>query len=42
VEWPVSGFWVIGLFAGINLVFRGLNWIGLGVTLGMLPAPKAD
>ncbi len=32
-EWPASAFWVIGLFVGINLVFRGFNWIGLGLAL---------
>jgi uncharacterized membrane protein HdeD (DUF308 family) len=32
-EWPTSAFWVIGLFLGINLIFRGFNWISLGVAL---------
>jgi uncharacterized membrane protein HdeD (DUF308 family) len=31
--WPVSALWVIAVFAGINLVFRGVNWIGLGLAL---------
>jgi hypothetical protein len=30
---------VIGLFVGINLVFRGFNWIGLGLGLRALPRP---
>ena len=31
LEWPASGLWVLGLFVGISLVFRGLNWIALGL-----------
>jgi uncharacterized membrane protein HdeD (DUF308 family) len=41
VEWPDSALWVIGLFVGISLVFRGFNWIGLGLTLRSLPAKPA-
>jgi uncharacterized membrane protein HdeD (DUF308 family) len=33
LEWPASALWVIGLFVGISLVFRGFNWIGLGIAL---------
>jgi uncharacterized membrane protein HdeD (DUF308 family) len=36
-EWPASGLWVIGLFVGISLVFRGFNWIGLGLALRTQP-----
>ena len=32
-EWPASALWVIGLFVGINLLFRGFNWIALGMAL---------
>jgi uncharacterized membrane protein HdeD (DUF308 family) len=28
-QWPVSGLWVIGLFAGIDLVFYGLWLVSL-------------
>jgi uncharacterized membrane protein HdeD (DUF308 family) len=38
-EWPASALWVIGLFVGINLVFRGANWIALGLALRALPQP---
>jgi uncharacterized membrane protein HdeD (DUF308 family) len=38
-EWPASALWVIGLFLGINLVFRGINWIALGLALRALPRP---
>jgi uncharacterized membrane protein HdeD (DUF308 family) len=35
-QWPASAFWVIGLFLGISLIFRGSNWIGLGLSLKAL------
>jgi len=35
--WPASALWVIGLFVGISFVFRGFNWIGLGLALRTLP-----
>src|SRR5918911_483385 len=35
--WPASALWVIGLFVGISLLFRGFNWIGLGLALRTLP-----
>jgi uncharacterized membrane protein HdeD (DUF308 family) len=31
--WPVTGFWAIGLFIGIDLVFFGWAWIMLAVNL---------
>jgi uncharacterized membrane protein HdeD (DUF308 family) len=40
-QWPASGLWVIGLFVGINLVFRGVNWIVLGLGLQALPRPAS-
>jgi uncharacterized membrane protein HdeD (DUF308 family) len=30
-QWPVSGFWVIGLFLGIEMVLSGWSWIMLGL-----------
>jgi uncharacterized membrane protein HdeD (DUF308 family) len=36
-EWPASALWVIGLFVGINMIFRGFNWIGLGLALRAMP-----
>ncbi len=32
-HWPVSGLYVLGLFLGIDLVFAGVSWIGIGLTL---------
>ena len=40
LEWPASALWVIGLFVGINLLFRGFNWIALGLALRS-PPPSA-
>jgi uncharacterized membrane protein HdeD (DUF308 family) len=37
MEWPASALWVIGLFVGISLVFRGFHWIALGLALRSLP-----
>jgi uncharacterized membrane protein HdeD (DUF308 family) len=36
-EWPASALWVIGMFVGISLVFRGFNWIGLGLAVRAIP-----
>jgi uncharacterized membrane protein HdeD (DUF308 family) len=38
LEWPSSALWVIGLFVGINMVFRGFNWIALGLALRSTPS----
>jgi uncharacterized membrane protein HdeD (DUF308 family) len=35
-HWPVSGLYVLGLFLGIDLVFAGVGWIGVGVGLKRL------
>ena len=37
MELPESALWVIGLYVGINLVFRGVHWIALGLALKALP-----
>jgi uncharacterized membrane protein HdeD (DUF308 family) len=42
VEWPESAIWVIGLFVGISLVFRGFNWIGLGLAVRSMPKVPAS
>ena len=38
--WPAASLWVIGLFVGIDLIFRGFNWIALGLALHSLPRPE--
>lgn len=35
--WPAAALWVIGLIVGINLIFRGVHWLGFGLTLRTLP-----
>jgi uncharacterized membrane protein HdeD (DUF308 family) len=37
--WPASSLRVIGLFVGIDLIFRGFNWIALGLALRSPPRP---
>ena len=32
-RWPVSSVYVLGLFLGVDLVFAGAGWIGLGLGL---------
>lgn len=32
-HWPVSSLYVLGLFLGVDLVFAGVGWIGLGLGL---------
>ncbi len=33
VHWPVSSLWTLGIFLGVDLVFAGASWIGLGMGL---------
>ncbi|MBN9120284.1 MAG: HdeD family acid-resistance protein [Planctomycetes bacterium] len=40
MDWPAAALWVIGLFVGISFVFRGVNWISLGVALRTLPRTR--
>jgi uncharacterized membrane protein HdeD (DUF308 family) len=32
-HWPVSSLYILGLFLGIDLVFAGVGWIGIGLGL---------
>lgn len=32
-DYPPSALWVLGLFLGINMIFRGAHWIALGVAI---------
>ncbi len=41
-DWPAAALWVAGMFVGISLVFRGFNWIGLGLALRTLPRSGAQ
>ncbi len=33
VHWPVSAVYTLGIFLGVDLVFAGVSWIGLGFGL---------
>jgi uncharacterized membrane protein HdeD (DUF308 family) len=35
-QWPASALWVMGLFLGISLVFRGADWIGIALAVRAL------
>jgi uncharacterized membrane protein HdeD (DUF308 family) len=39
VHWPVSSLYILGLFLGIDLVFAGAAWIGLGLGLRRSATP---
>jgi uncharacterized membrane protein HdeD (DUF308 family) len=38
-HWPVSSLYILGLFLGIDLVFAGAGWIGLGLGLRRSATP---
>jgi uncharacterized membrane protein HdeD (DUF308 family) len=40
-DWPESGLWVIGLFLGIDLVFHGLSWVILALSVRTLTTRPA-
>jgi len=35
-HWPTSSLWTLGIFLGVDLVFAGASWIGLGMGLRQL------
>jgi uncharacterized membrane protein HdeD (DUF308 family) len=39
IHWPYSGLYALGIILGVDLVFAGAGWIGLG--LGLRNAPAA-
>src|SRR5204862_359192 len=42
MQWPASALWVMGLFLGISLVFRGADWIGVGLAVRALRRAAGD
>ena len=32
-QWPVSSFFVLGIFLGVDLIFIGSGWITIGLAL---------
>jgi uncharacterized membrane protein HdeD (DUF308 family) len=33
IHWPVSSLYVLGIFLGVDLLFAGSSWVGLGLML---------
>lgn len=33
LQWPISGLWVLGMFLGIDLVFNGVTWAAIAMTV---------
>jgi uncharacterized membrane protein HdeD (DUF308 family) len=40
-ELPMSGLTIIGLLVGISMIFRGVAWLMVGITLRQIPNPAA-
>lgn len=38
-QWPATGEWVIGLFVGVDLLFAGISWMMLSLSLRTMPQP---
>ena len=36
IHWPVSSLYILGIFLGIDLIFAGASWIGIGLGLRRL------
>jgi uncharacterized membrane protein HdeD (DUF308 family) len=32
-KWPASGFYVLGIFLGVDLIFMGSSWLSIGLAL---------
>lgn len=41
-QWPISGFWVLGLFVGIDLIFAGASSIATGIGLQRLSKTRSS
>jgi uncharacterized membrane protein HdeD (DUF308 family) len=39
-HWPVNSVYILGMFLGIDLIFAGAGWIGLGFGLHRVPAAR--
>jgi uncharacterized membrane protein HdeD (DUF308 family) len=37
-QWPEDALWVIGLFVGIDLLFKGLSWVMLALAIRSAPS----
>jgi uncharacterized membrane protein HdeD (DUF308 family) len=36
-RWPVNSVYILGLFLGIDLIFAGASWLGIGLGLRRRP-----
>lgn len=36
-QWPATGFYILGLFLGVELIFAGVGWLGLGLCAAKNP-----
>jgi len=41
-QWPVSAFWLIGTFVGIELIIRGVEWAYFGLLIRRAFAPTGN
>lgn len=32
-QWPASSLWTLGVFLGVDLMFAGTSWMGVGISL---------
>jgi uncharacterized membrane protein HdeD (DUF308 family) len=39
-HWPVNSVYILGMFLGIDLIFAGAGWIGLGFGLHRVPTAR--
>jgi len=42
LQWPVSGLWLIGFAAGIDMIFRGWGWVMLTLAVRSPARPAAQ
>src|SRR5208283_459945 len=40
-RWPEDSLWVLGLFIGIELVFTGMTWVMLGLSVRGIPSERS-
>ena len=36
-QWPTTGLYILGLFLGVELIFAGVGWLGLGLCTAKKP-----
>jgi len=41
-RWPINSVYILGLFLGIDLIFAGAGWIGLGFGLRRVPTEASS